>query len=372
MAITLNKNKVLTGIENMITMQTVFADNQKGSATLADKYRTEGSMLGDTLLFYAVDILKSFAFSPKGNDGSGGMDYNLLTEFLPKDPVVQKIVLDKARQIPFTVDNKFSKQAFITEGAFGSFWSVMYQQMGDTKLVYESGLINTFIGSVEGTAPAANQKVTLLAAGTSATAVEAEAVVRQNALMISNKIADVKTDLEDFSRAFNDYGFMRSYDFSDFDIIWNARYLNRIQTSALPVTYHNQGIVNPGIKPLPAKYFGTKLDKVTQEDTTTVVLIEELDYTVAGTKVHGLPGEKLTQGSYTAAELTALANKVLLPDDKIICKIVHKDAVKYMSGFLAATEFFNAQTLRTNSYLTWAYSDPAHLKNYPIITLKAA
>lgn len=370
MAINLNKNKVLTGIENMITMQTVFADNQKGSATLADRYRTEGSMLGDTLLFYAVDILKSFAFTPKGNDGSGGMDYNLLSEFLPRDPAVQKLVLDKARQIPFTTDNKFSKQAFITEGAFGDFWSVMYQQMGDTKLVYESGLINTFIGSVVATATAANQTVTL--ATETGTAVEKEAVIRQNALAISNKIADIKTDLEDFGRAFNDYGYMRSYDFGDFDIIWNATYLNKIQTSALPVTFHNQGIVNPGIKPLPAKYFGSKLATVTQADTATAILIEELDYTVAGAKHHGLPGEKLTQGTYTAPELLALANKVLKPDATIIAKIVHKDAVKYMSGFLAATEFFNAQTLRTNSYLTWAYSDPAHLKNYPIITLKAA
>lgn len=370
MNITFNKNKVLTALQNMVIGQHVYADNQKGSATLADRYRTDGTLYGDTKLFYSTDILASYAFAPKGNDGTGGMSYNLLTEFLPRDPQVQKVVIDKFRQIPLTMDNKLSKQAFMTEGAFGDFVSVMYQQVRDTKLVYEAGLINTFIGTKVSSAPAANVTVTL--ASESGTAVESEAAIRGNALRIADAMANLKTELEDFSRGFNEYGHMRSYDWSDFDVIWNATYLNKIQTSALPTVFHNGGLITEGVKPLPSKYFGSILTTVTQADTEVAVLIEELDYTVAGAAKHGMPGEKLAQGTYTAPELLAIAGKVLKPDSKVIAKVIHKDAIKYMAAFEAATEFFNAQTLRTNSYLTWGYGTPEHLKNYPLITIKAS
>ena len=59
-------------------------------------------------------------------------------------------------------------------------------------------------------------------------------------------------------------------------------------------------------------------------------------------------------------------------DPKIICKLVHKDAVKYMSSFETATEFWNPKNLTTNRYLTWAYANPQLLNGYPFITLVSA
>ena len=58
------------------------------------------------------------------------------------------------------------------------------------------------------------------------------------------------------------------------------------------------------------------------------------------------------------------------PDNTIICKIMHKDSIKYLSSFKTSTEFFNAKNLSTNRYLTWMYAKPEYLKNYPLITLR--
>ena len=72
----------------------------------------------------------------------------------------------------------------------------------------------------------------------------------------------------------------------------------------------------------------------------------------------------------------ASASAVLVPSYKensnIILKIVHKDAVPYMSSFEAGTSFFNPRSLTENHYLTFGHNTITALHDKPFITLKVS
>ena len=54
----LNSNEIFGALYNMIIGQEVFADNIKGS-DLVDQARVDGSLYGDTKLYYSTDALTS-------------------------------------------------------------------------------------------------------------------------------------------------------------------------------------------------------------------------------------------------------------------------------------------------------------------------
>ena len=80
------------------------------------------------------------------------------------------------------------------------------------------------------------------------------------------------------------------------------------------------------------------------------------------------PGDVIPTG-------VALANasQILVPfyveKADIICKVIHKNAIPFMSAFETATDFFNPKSLTETHYLTWGYSEPDYLMNYPFITI---
>lgn len=115
----LRSNEIFSALYNMIISQEVFADNLGKHQTLVDKARVDGSLYGDTKLYYSTDVLKS---APWGNDAEAA---NLLALHRPEAPKCQAIHLDQFRQICLTVDNYLSKRAWATEGAFSSFNGVM-------------------------------------------------------------------------------------------------------------------------------------------------------------------------------------------------------------------------------------------------------
>ena len=84
----LNPNEIFGALYNMIISQEVFADNIKGT-DLVDQARVDGSMFGDTKLYYSTDALASAAW---GNDEEAK---NLLELHRPDAPECQAIVLDK-------------------------------------------------------------------------------------------------------------------------------------------------------------------------------------------------------------------------------------------------------------------------------------
>jgi hypothetical protein len=95
---TLNPNQIFGALYNQIISQRVFSDNIKGTySELVDRSRVDGTLYGDTKLYYATDCLTSV---PWGADDEA---MNLLALHRPPAPECQAIVMNQFRQIALTV-----------------------------------------------------------------------------------------------------------------------------------------------------------------------------------------------------------------------------------------------------------------------------
>lgn len=349
----LRSNEIFAALYNMIISQQVFADNiYDTKATLADMSRVDGSLYGDTKLYYATDVLKS---APWGNDAEAA---NLLALHRPDAPECQAIHLDQFRQISLTVDNYLSKRAWGTEGAFSSFNSVMLGWIRDTKRVYDSTLFNSFIGTTQSNVGRQVITVTLpVEEGNT------EATNRLQASAIAEAAANLIVDLEDVTRDFNDYGNLRSYSSNELVFIWNSEAVNKIKKYDLPTLFHKEGLIDKFAEhTLPARYFGNvnTVGGTTPGSNNSIRSLVEADYG----DVHVFPGELLPGG------VPYNANVTYTEDPTILFKVMHRRSVPFMSAFEVGTSFFNPKSLTENHYLTWGYNTLEYLKNYPFITVK--
>ena len=387
-AFTLNSNEIFATIANMIISQEVFADNLGKHQSLVDKARVDGGLYGDKKLYYATDVLKSAAW---GKDSEAA---NLLALHRPADPEVQDITLDVFRQISLTVDNYLSKRAWATEGAFSQFNSVMLGWMRETKRVYDGTLYNVFVGTAQTSQGAQMQNVDITSAiGSASTQEEAN---RLEAEAIAQKLADLMVEMGDYSRAFNDYGMLRSYAEDAIKVIWNAKFVNKIKKIDLPTIFHKEGLVDKFEEEvLPARYFGTVItaaNKSTYSDSTPAAgkpidadddtyvpgsnhangclrAVVEKDVTVSAVAYHVFPGDEIPAGATIKAGGNFELGEVYIEQDDVICKVVVK-LPPYMSAFEVGTSFFNPKSLTENHYLTFGHNTLEYLKNYPFITVK--
>ena len=339
----LRPNEIFGALFNMVISQQVFADNIKGTySSLVDKARVDGTLYGDTKLYYATDALQSYAWE---DDAEAA---NLLELNRPDAPACQAIVIDKFRQIRLTVDDYLSKRAWGTEGAFSSFTSIMKGWIRDTKKIYDSTLYNAYVGTAIAATEGQNQTLNLVE-GTN------------DGLQYAEFLANLLVELKDVSRDFNDYGYIRSYDEGDLMVVWNAKFYNSIKKVDLPVVFHNEGLATEFEQEvLPARYFGTVNTGTKAGDGSTVrSLIEQ----VIGSN-HYFAGDLIKVGD------TAPAGTSYTEDQTIAFKVIHKRSIPYMSAFEVGTSFFNPRSLTTNHYLTFGHNTIEYLKNYPLITVK--
>ena len=371
----LRSNEIFAALYNMIISQEVFADNLGKHQTLVDKARVDGSLHGDTKLYYATDVLASF---PWGADAEAT---DLLSLDRPETPQCQEIVLDVFRQIRVTIDNYLSKRAWSTEGAFSSFNGVITGWLKETKKVYDGTIYNAYIGTAEGQAAKSTVSVDLTTAIGSATGIEAAQLEAQE---IARVLANLLVEMGDYSRDFNDYGFLRSYSNEAIKVVWNSEYLNKIKKVDLPTIFHKEGLVDKMEEDvLPARYFGRLLTSadaaeggviagnVVAAGNTSVRAMTEKTFTVNGSKVHIFAGDLLPAGT-TVGGLSAQFkyDEAYVNEDDIICKVFVK-LPPYMSAFEVGTSFFNPRSLTENQYLTFGHNTIEYLKNYPLITVKA-
>lgn len=375
----LRSNEIFAALYNMIISQQVFADNLADNYTLVDKARVDGGLYGDTKLYYSTDVLKS---APWGNDAEAT---NLLALHRPEAPECQAIVLDQFRQICLTVDNYLSKRAWGNEGAFSEFNSVMLGWIRDTKRVYDKTLYNTFIGTTESNSTINSIDVDVDAGG------------RTTGENVAYALANLFSDMEDVSRDYNDYGNLRSYDMSDIQVIWNAKYVNEIKKIDLPSIFHNEGLVDKFAENvLPKRYFGitiTSSNIATYSDSTPAAgkpinsstgaytpgvnhangIVRsrvEKDVKVSNVDYHVFAGDEIPAGATVGANKQFGFEEVYIPDETVICKVVVK-LPPYMSSFEVGTSFYNAKSLTETHYLTFGHNTLEYLKNYPFITVKA-
>lgn len=386
----LRSNEIFASLYNMIISQEVFADNIKGTfSSLVDKGRVDGSLYGDTKLYYSVDVLKS---APWGNDAEAT---NLLALHRPPAPDVQAIHLDIFRQISLTVDNYLSKRAWGDEYAFSQFNSVMLGMIRETKRVYDSTIYNSFIGTAvsKATNAVVNADIT-----TATTGLTGDSSARMEAQTIGETLANLFINLKDITRDYNDYGNLRSVNLEDLIVVWNSKWVNKIKKIDLPTMFHKDGLIEKFEEEiLPNRYFGDLLDSKLATDSVydassnpkgmftksgnvyTIVdtgstaykvkSLIETDYTVSNVTTHVFPGDSIPVG----ATLTITSSTVpfaYIEDADKICVVMHKRSVPYMSAFEVGTSFFNPKSLTENHYLTFGHNTLEYLKNYPFIVVK--
>lgn len=373
---TLNQNEIFGAIYNMIISQQVFADNiYDTKATLSDMSRVDGSLYGDTRLYYSTDVLKSI---PWTNDAEA---QNLLELHRPEAPECQAITIDQFRMIALTVDNYLTKRAFSTEGAFSAFNSQMLSWMRDTKRVYDSTMFNSFVGTHvagledDGAGAKQNLQISIAAEPDDATEVNIEAYNRIVAQTIAQAMADLLVDLEDVSRDLNDYGNLRSYNANDFRFVWNSEWVNKIKKLDLPMIFNKEGLLDKFAEhTLPARYFGNvnTSSGTTSGTNLTVRSLIEKDYNTVKPNQPGYDAKKhIFPGDLLPINTAYDANETYTEDGTVIFKVYHKDSIPFMTAFETGTEFFNPRSLTETHYLIWGYNDLEHLKNYPFITAKA-
>lgn len=347
---TLNTNAVFSALFNMIISQQVFSDNISGGAGLADEARVDGSLYGDSKLYYATDALKSYAWL-------GDLEApNLLNTYRPAAPSCQAIVLNQFRQIPLTIDSYLSKNAWQSEGAFAQFTATITGWISDTKTIYDFTTYNAFLGT--DSTSLNNQTRSIALSSLTSTGEELD---RQTASVIAEQLANIMDELCNNINRLNDYGYLRKYDKSRIKIVWNNIWVNKIEKRDLPTIFHKDGLFDKMSRVMDASYFGSINAGATAGDGSTVRSLIEQD---------------IGSNHYFAGELidvsdTAPAGTSYTTDADIICKIL-VELPPLMSAFEVGTSFFNAKALLENRYLTWGHNTLEHFLNYPLITVSAS
>lgn len=385
----LKANLVFAALYNMIISQQVFADNIRKHQTLVDKARVDGTLYGDQKLYYSTDVLKT---RPWGGDSEAS---NLLAINRPKAPEVQAIELDVFRQIDITVDDYLTKQAWMDEGSFSDFNSVMLAWLDTTRRVYDGTTYNVFIGT---SVTSAGGQLRTVPISTAVSGLTGEEKARVEAQTIANDLANLVVEMEDYSRKFNDYGQMRSHADGDLMIVWNSKYMNQITNLDLPTIFHKDSLKFKFSQDyLPSRYWGTIITATnvstysastpaagkpidsddgaytpgTGNANGTVRAAVEKDVTVAGVAYHVFPGDEIPAGATvksTAGDF--LYGEVYIERSDVLYKVFTM-LPPYMSAFRVGTSFFNPRSLTTNHYLTFGHNTIEYLKGKPNVTVVA-
>lgn len=381
----MNSNEFYDALFNAYRLYYMYTDNLEGlDDTLANRYRADGGMYHDQNVFTDMDVLYSRVWNPD--------DTNVLAPEAVVAPKQQVITTDKFRQIGLYTDEYLSKRAWMDPSNYDQFRTVVEKQVSATKKVFEQKLVDTFVGVVRN-GGSQDKELTL------PTDSNAEAQNRLQAQFIAKEIGSLFVKMNDSTSQYNKNGFLKSFKPENFDVVWNEEYYNKILYTDLPTIFHKDDLLKDG-KVLDSHYFGKETLSGATADGSTIRSRREYfipvnnsgEYAAAGPKVlHVFPGDLLPNktpvqatGVDTFADITATINGVsrkvsvctsafaYTSDTKVICKIIHKDAIKYLSSFETSTQFWNPKNLTTNRYLTWAYAEPETLDGYPLITVTAA
>lgn len=391
----LRTNSVFSALYNMILGQVVFADNFQKHQTLVEQSKESAGLFGDQKLFYAAQVLDSEVW--RGHDTEAA---DLLNVKRPAAPACQALVIDNFRMVWVSTDEYLSKRAWSTESAFADFTSVIIDMISQAKKIHEGTLYNTFIGTDETSVGAQSRSVDLRSAssGQPLYGLTGLEKYRMKGTLIAEHLADLLVEMGDYSKNFNDYQYLRSYADENIKVVWNAKFANELRKVDMPTIFHKENLVDKFEQEvLPERYFGititsSNISNYSASTPTTGKPIDSDDgaytpgvgnangkvcsrvertVTVGGTDYHVLPGDELPAGATVGASKDFDLGEAFIPDPTIICKVMVK-LPPMLTAFETSTSFYNPRGLMTNRYLIWGYSTLEHLKNYPMITIRAS
>lgn len=385
--ITLNQNIITAALFNMIISQQVF-DNKVASTELADRFRVDGTLYGDTKLYHSFDI-----GSPEDwlNDEEAS---NLLALNRNKSGKTQTITMGVYKIISITTDQYLSKQAFMGEGTFAEYTSFLTGSLRKIKRVYDRSLINSKIGTLTPSTERCNVQITTPKGST------IEETNRLEAQTIAAELCVLKADLEDNNRDFNALNYLRSYSSNELIAVWNVKKHAKLTKLDLPTIFHKDINAGGGFTEydLPEKWFGKPatsdltLESSASETVVNRIAISGWYDVVSGTEIElvqkpsdnavflwagdAVPykGQQYTDyvrnKQVTVTATTLPQEYYYVVDDSIAFVLVHSSALPFMSGFETGTEFWNARSLTNNHYLIFGHNNLEFLEEYPRIVVR--
>lgn len=386
-SITLNQNKITAALFNMIISQRVF-DSKVASTELADRFRVDGTLFGDTKLYHSFDI-----GSPEDwLDDQEAPD--LLKLNRNKSGKTQTITMGIYKMISITVDQYLSKQAFMREGTFAEYTSFLTGSLRKIKRVYDRSLINSKLGTLK---PSTSRCDITIETPVGTTIEETN---RLEAQTLAAGLVVLKADLEDNNRDFNALNYLRSYSSDDLIAIWNVEAHARITKLDLPTIFHNDINEKGGFTEynLPSKWFGVEAtedltlptsapDEVVNRmlisgwyevtESGDMVLVQKPNnnaiFLWAGDAVPYTGQvfvDDVRKVTVTVGATSLASDYYYVVDKTIAFMLVHASALPFMSGFETGTEFWNARSLTTNHYLIFGHNELEFLEEYPRIRVR--
>ena len=373
----LNTNKWFNNLYNAYLLVTTLADNLAGMDNgLATRFKADADLYHDKYVYTDTDILQVVDYDIN--------DSNVLASEQRGTVKQQEITLDTPKQVRFTSGPWLRKKIWQEAGSFSQFESVLLGQIGNTRRLYEYLMVNTQVGAVlESNVGKQNLTVTLptttgqtVAGDTTTTYTMTEDLNRLQGQTISQFMADLFVQLKDASTDYNDNGFWKAYNSGDLLVIWNAEFKNRLLKIDMPTIFHNNGLEADfdGIT-LPQKYFGkvngTNIT-ATGANNTTIRALNEMEVTDKSNVKHWVKIGQLIPNNVDLVKTGAIVVPSYTEDNSIICKVVAKDGVKYLSTIQVDTEFVNGKNLTQNKYSTFEFAKPQYLAGKPMITIRKA
>jgi len=419
--VTLNQNVINAALFNMIISQRVF-DSGVASTEIADMFKVDGTLYGDTKLYHSFDIGAPEKWL---NDAEAA---DLLKLNRNKSGVTQSIVMKIYQMIWITTDQYLSKQAFMLEGTFAEYTSFLKGSLRKIRKVYDNAIIKSKIGTLDPSTDACDITVTTPRGST------LEEQNRLSAQYLAARMKVLKADLEDNNRKYNKLDYLRAYNPEELVAFWNVEQSAKITMIDLPTIFHKDfGADKPVMRQyeLPQKWFGRALE---DSDGTYLAAASPAGYCVSLT-THNYSGTTITawsggtlrikeSGWYalnTIANTPIKSDKPVLrynntdyncvylwagdevpkggtvikdyargttvtvndhiawyvddlyeEDPSIAFVLLHKEALPYMSGFEVGTEFWNGRSLTSTNYLIFGHNELEFLEEYPRIRVKLA
>lgn len=370
----LNANLIYGSLRNMIISQDVMADGLSGlDESLVNSARVNGSMYGDTKLYYSPWPLETVDFVQDSKDA-----LNVLAVDRARAPETQAIVLNKFRQIRLTTDAMMTKQAWADAEAYTKFISVMKGYLAGTKKIYDYTTYNAYVGTVE----------TDIGEQTDEIVIPEGATLAQAA---AEKLANIIINVQDITSDYNDYMQPKSYNKKGLKVIWNAKYYNSIKKIDEPVIFHNSGLLGDlETYVLPERFFGNVVgtegtsttDSGNYEALLPIRSLIEKSYKVASLEADPRAVEKTNEqgvveywvhcwaGDILPNNVVFNQNEAYYEKENIAFKVIHKRSIPYMGAYTRSGVFNNEKNNSTNDYLTYGHNTLTYLKDRPMITVK--
>lgn len=287
---------------NAYELVETLADQLLGlSDSPADQFKRDAGDYNTDHVFTDFDLIPSYVFDPE--------DTNVLKPGYKVSPKQEFIRMGESRQISLYTPTEFlTKTAWMSEGSWSQFNSVVQKSLENSKKAYEFLMGSVAIGTMESTEGKQQIEITVPKINDSDTYVEREAKARVKGQTIAKTLEITKADLHDLVRGYNDYGFAKSFRFEDMVPVYNVEAIADITKMDLPGLFHDN-IMDLSGRTMTQRFFGKPVSGKSVKADGTQLAGEETDVTVSGAVTHVRQGDVLPVG----AELTDAGGNVLIP-----------------------------------------------------------